>query len=376
MIGLMDRIKKPMPACIDQKIRAFREGVPALDHFPYNVWQRMIDRAWRCCPSELLCGGSYSPLCEAIAAYLSTARGVSCTSNQVIVVAGSQMGISLAGQVLLNPGETAWVEDPGYPGAYGAFQSVSIKTIPVPLDREGLSIQAGLQMHPEARLAFVTPSHQFPIGIMMSFRRRLELLNWAQQNDAWILEDDYDSEFRFTGRPLAALQAIDIKRRVIYLGTFSKVMFPALRLGYLVVPLDLIDAFKAARQFTIQYPPLLEQVAMTEFIIEGHFHRHIRRMRSLYEERQGVFLEAAKDELEGILDIKPSEAGMHTIGWLPGGMDDRSASSKVAKYGIDASPLSNYCFNEKLPGAFVLGFAGVNEADIKSGIHILRQALS
>ena len=286
------------------------------------------------------------------------------------------MGISLVAKTLLNPGESVWLEDPGYPGAYGAFQSVSIQTIPVPLDEEGLSLRAGLQKCRDVRLAFVTPSRQFPLGLMMSFRRRLELLNWADQNDAWILEDDYDSEFRYAGRPLTALQAIDIKRRVIYLGTFSKVMLPSLRLGYIVVPLDLIDAFRAARQFTIQFPPLLEQIALTGFINEGHFHRHIRRMRALYEERQAIFFQAAKRGLEGRLEIEPSNSGMHLIGWLPEGMNDLAASRNAAKYGVDASPLSNYCFDAKLPGGFVLGFAGVNETEIKEGIHSLRLALS
>ncbi len=375
MLKMLHRTIKPMPACKDGKIRAFREGVPALDMFPYKTWQRLINKAWRFSPSELLCGGSYLPLCEAIAAYLNVARGVSCSTEQVIVVSGSQMGISLVGQVLLDPGEAVWIEDPGYPGAYGAFQSVSVTTIPVPVDKEGLLLQEGIRKCPNARLAFVTPSHQFPLGSMMSFRRRLELLNWAEQNNSWILEDDYDSEFRYSGRPITALQAIDMKRRVIYLGTFSKVMFPAIRLGYLVVPLDLVEAFRAARQFTIQYPPLLEQAALADFINLGHFNHHIHRMRALYESRQNILIKAAKNEWEGIIETESSDAGMHLIGWLPGSMDDQDASKKVARCGIDAFPLSNFCFDEKLRGAFVLGFAGINENDIRAGVSAIRQAL-
>lgn len=374
MMIMLERITRPA-ATNQSKVRAFREGIPALDMFPRKLWRKLIDRAWRGGTSELLFGGSYLPLCKAIAGHLSIARGISCAPEQVIIVTGSQMGISLAGEVLLNPGESVWVEDPGYPGAYGAFHSVAVKPIPVPLDDQGLSLQDGLISCPDARLAFVTPSHQFPLGGTMSFRRRLELLNWADRNDAWILEDDYDSEFRYTGKPLAALQAIDIKRRVFYLGTFSKVMYPALRLGYLVVPIDLIDAFRAARQFTIQYPPLLEQVALAEFISEGHFHRHIRRMRSLYEERQQALVEAAHRELAGLLEVESSESGMHLIGWLPENVDDVAASRKAAKYGIEVTPLSNFYFDFKVRSGLILGFAGIDQDEIKAGVLGLRQAL-
>lgn len=278
-------------------------------------------------------------------------------------------------RVLLDPGDAVWIEDPGYTGASGGFLGSGARIIPVPVDKEGLNVSAGVARFADARLAFVTPSHQFPLGTTTTLNRRLELLKWARQTNAWILEDDYDSEYRYTGRPLAALQGIDREDRVIYLGTFSKVMFPALRLGYLIVPLDLVEAFRAARKFSIQHPPLLEQVALAGFISEGHFTRHIRRMRSLYFERQRVLIQAAQNELTGLLEVEPAEAGMHLIGWLPGGVDDISASRKAAEHGVDATPLSAYKIEASLPGALLLGYAGIDKREIEEGVQRLAQAL-
>jgi len=357
------------------KLRAFREGIPALDVFPRKIWERLLARQSRRSSFDLLNYGDCQPLSEAIAGYLGTARGVRCTTDQVIVVAGSQQGINLVAKVLLDPGDAAWVEDPGYPGAYGGLLGVGARTIPVPVDQEGLIVSAGVTSCPEARLAFVTPSHQFPLGVTMSLKRRLELLEWASQTDAWVLEDDYDSEYRYTGRPLAALQGIDRENRVIYLGTFSKVMFPALRLGYLVAPPDLVETFRAARKFAVQHPPLLEQLALADFISEGHFVRHIRRMRALYADRQAVLVEIARRELTGLLDVEPAESGMHLLGWLPDHVDDFTASQQAAAHEVDAAPLSTYSIEAVQPGALLLGYAGVDEIEIEAGIHRLIRAL-
>ncbi len=262
---------------------------PALDQFPRQLWQRLLVRSWRQGGEGLLSyGEDYAPLRQAIAGYLGPARGVRCTADQVILVAGAQQGLDLAARVLLEPGQTAWIEDPGYPGARGALLAAGVQPVPVPVDAEGLDIAAGVARHAGATLAYVTPSRQFPLGMTMSLRRRLELLAWATQAQAWILEDDYDSEYRYTGRPLAALQGLDRDARVIYVGTFSKVLFPALRLAYLVVPADMVDAFTTMRLMVSRHPPLLEQYVLAAFIAEGHFARHIRRMRRICSQTAGA----------------------------------------------------------------------------------------
>ena len=222
------------------------------------------------------------PLREAIATYLREARAVRCEAGQVMVVSGSQHGLDLATRLLLDPGDRVWLEDPGYLGARGALMAAGARLVPVPVDGDGLDVARGLRAAPDARLAYVTPSHQYPLGVTMSLARRLALLEWAHARRAWIVEDDYDSEYRYTGRPLASLQGLDRHGRVIYVGTFSKVLFPALRLGYVVVPPALVDAFAAARGLVDRHPPSVTQAVLAEFIAEGSFARHVRRMRMRY----------------------------------------------------------------------------------------------
>jgi len=376
LLSAVGRMPGPLVPQVRGKPRPFRQGVPALDAFPHALWGRLLARCWRRSSYELLnYDDSQQALREAIAAYLGPGRGVRCTAEQVIVVAGSQQGLDLVARVLLDPGDAAWIEDPCYPGVYGALLGAGASVVPVPVDGEGLDVAAGVARCAEARLAFVTPSHQFPLGVTMSLRRRLELLAWAGRADAWIIEDDYDSEYRYTGRPLAALQGLDRENRVIYLGTFSKVMFPALRLAYLVVPAGLVEPFYAARLFAAQHPPLLEQAALAEFIAGGHFARHVRRMRALYAGRQAALVAAARRQLAGLLDAPPAEAGMHLLGWLPEGMDDRVASQRAAVQGVDAFPLSTYCLEATRRGALLLGYAAVNEQEIEEGVSRLARAL-
>src|SRR5215208_4673656 len=268
--------------------RAFRGGVPAVDVFPVEIWGRLMARRWRLTPPRLLSYGDpfgHPPLRAAVAEYLNAARGVRCTPEQVLITAGSQQALDLCARTLLDPGDRAWVEDPGYLGARGAIVAAGAQPVPVPVDAEGLDVAAGRERCPRARLAFVTPSRQLPLGMTMSASRRLALLEWAARAGAWVIEDDYDSEFRYASRPLAALQGLDPHGCVLYVGTFSKVMFPSLRLGYLVVPPRLAEAFAAARHFADYCPPYLEQAVMSDFITEGHFERHIRRMRTIYRER-------------------------------------------------------------------------------------------
>lgn len=360
------------------ELKAFRPGIPALDAFPYELWARLVARRWRRPQRSLLGYGDpagYRPLREAIASYLGEARAVRCQAEQVIVVAGSQQALDLTARMLLDEGDAAWIEDPGYLGARGALLGAGAHLVPVPVDGEGLDVAAGKACSPGARLIYATPSHQYPYGVTMSLPRRLALLEWASQAGAWVLEDDYDSEYRYAGRPLAALQGLDSEGRVIYLGTFSKVLFPALRLGYMIVPPDLVDAFAAARALVDRHSPTLDQAALADFISDGHFARHIRRMRALYAERQAILVEAATHELSGTLDVHSAEAGMHLVGWLPEGVDDVEASRRAAANGVAAPPLSMYSLQLLRRGGLLLKYTAVGEKEIREGVQRLAKAL-
>jgi GntR family transcriptional regulator/MocR family aminotransferase len=317
----------------------------------------------------------YQPLREAIAAYLGRSRGVRCDTEQVIIVAGSQQGLDLTARVLLDPGDAVWMEDPGYRGALAALTAAGARVVPVPVDDQGLDPVAGNRREAHARLVYVTPSHQFPLGVVMTVSRRLELLKWAARRGAWVLEDDYDSEYRYRARPLAALQGLDTEGRVIYIGTFSKVLFPSLRLGYLVVPLDLIDTFTTGLAHTSGQARLFEQLVLADFMNEGHFERHIRRMRGLYQERQRALVAAAERDLKGILEVAADEAGIHLIGWLPRGASDRAASRAAVAEGVYTPPLSFYCLMERRRGGLLLGYACIDEGEIDSGVRRLAKAL-
>jgi len=355
----------------DPKPRPFRPGLPALDAFPYKLWEKIWVRRWRTLSSGLLGYGQaagYQPLREAVAAHLSAARGVHCEAAQVLIVAGAQQAIDLAARLLLDPGDAVWVEDPGYLGAKGALRAAGAQLEPVPVDHEGLQIEQGITQAAAARMVYITPSHQYPLGVTMSLARRLALLEWAAGAGAWILEDDYDSEYRYAGRPLAALQGLDQTGRVIYIGTFSKVLFPALRLGYLVAPPTLVDAFAAAAALINRCPPLIDQLVLTDFIYEGHFARHIRRMRTLYAERQAVLIEAAQQRLAGLLDIKPAETGLHVTGWLAKGLDAAAISQALDRRQVEAPALSTYAMRPLDRQGLVLGYAAVNNHNIQTAV--------
>ena len=353
-------------------------GWPALDAFALELWARLTARYWRNKLSHLLAYGDpagYWPLREAIAAYLATSRGVQCHPSQVIVVSGSQQGLDLAARVLLDPRDSAWIEDPGYNGARGAFLAADVRLIPVPVDEEGMNFPSVAGKQPKVRLAYVTPAHQYPLGITMSMSRRLALLDWANHADAWILEDDYDSEYRYAGRPLAALQGIDSQERVIYLGTFSKVLFPSLRLGYLVVPRSLIDAFTRVRALSDGYSSTLSQAVLAEFLTAGHFARHVRRMRQLYAERQEVFLRAAQRELRGLLEVGPCDGGMHLIGWIDHGMDDRVIARRARAGGVVTTPLSSLASRPLKRAGLMLGYTALDSRSIRDGVRRLAAIL-
>lgn len=375
-------VETPMGGAADDHApRAFRTGVPALDAFPYAIWARLVARRWRNPTPDLLTYGDaagYRPLRQAIANYLSTARGVHCTVEQVMITAGSQHALDLIAHVLLDPGDAVWIEDPGYRGARAALLGAGAKLIPVPLDEEGISVTAGQAACADARMAYVTPSHQYPTGVTMSVARRLALLEWVHGAAAWILEDDYDSEYRYHGHPLAALQGLDVQgagNRVLYTGTFSKVLFPGLRLGYLVAPPPLIHVFAEALYRAHRYLSVFDQAVLADFIDEGHFARHIRRMRTLYARRQEILLDAIDQQLAPYLHVNPTPAGLHIAGWLTTGIDDNNITAAAATLGVEVAPLSGYTLLPDKQQGLVLGYAMLNEAEIVTGIERLQQAV-
>lgn len=358
---------------------AFRPRLPASSEFPLDIWSRLTGRRWRNMPSDLLTYGDpagYRPLREVIASFLNETRHISCETDQVIIVSGTPQAFALVAAVLLERGEAVWIEDPGYPRARATFIAADADLVPVPLDHEGLDLSVGLAKAPDARLAYVTPSHQYPMGMKMSPARRLQLLSWAVQNGAWILEDDYGAEYRTPGLPIAALQADQGPGCVLFTGSFSSVLFPALRIGYLVVPPDLIDAFMAARILMDQCPPLFGQVVLTDFITENHLERHIRRMRGLYQARHEVLVESLEQAFSGFLEVDVKEPGLHLVARLPEGLDDQVLSRHIAEHGIEAPPLSFYAIEQLKRGGFVLGYAAIEEEKVRLGVHRMHQALA
>lgn len=366
------RPKSPQPA------RAFRPNQAALDLFPTTLWAQVAARRLRQASAKMLAGGEplgYGPLREAVAEYLNTSRGVKCKAEQVLIVSGALEGLDRTARLLLDPGEPAWIEEPGYPGAASVLRGAQAKICGVPVDAEGLDLERGIARHPRPKLIYVTPAHQFPLGVTMSLRRRLALLEWARKNGVIIFEDDYDSEYRYSGRPVPALQGLDRSGVVIFGGSFSAVMFPAMRLGYLVVPDEMLDLFAAAQSVSTHHPALLGQAVLCDFITEGHFARHIRRMREVYAERLGVLLKAAREKLDGVIEISSVEAGLQTVGWLRRGISAERVASEAAEKNVEVIPLRRYGFGRAPGNGIVLGFAAVEPRELRRGMEELASVL-
>jgi GntR family transcriptional regulator/MocR family aminotransferase len=357
---------------------AFRVSQPAVDRLPLRAWSRLVSRHARGANARLLSYGSamgHEPFREAVAAYLRTARAVRCESEQIMAVSGSQQALDLAARVLLDPGCEVWVEEPGYAGARAALSMAGARLVPVPVDGQGLDVAAGIARAPRARAVYVTPSHQYPLGMTMSASRRLQLLEWARESGAWILEDDYDSEYRYESLPVAALQGLDRDARVIYIGTFSKVLFPALRLGYLALPADLVARFAAVRETADNFPATLYQAVLADFIAEGHFARHLRKMRQLYRERRDALVEAIAAELGGELRVRDGQAGMHLAATLRPGVDDRRLAAEAARRGLWIMPLSSCYLGAAAEPGLVLGYGGTGASELREGVRRLREVL-
>src|SRR5579863_4109337 len=369
---------RPLPRAEARPARAFRASQPALDAFPTNLWAQVAARRLRRVSARLLAGGEalgYRPLREAVAEYLNTSRGVKCTADQVLIISGVQEALDRAAHLLLDPGDPVWMEEPGYPRAASSFFAVGAKICPVPVDAEGLDLDAGRRRWPRPRLVYVTPAHQFPLGVTMSLRRRLSLLEWARKSGTVIFEDDYDSEYRYSGRPVPALQGLDRAGVVIYAGSFTDALFPALRLGYLVAPPDMVDIFGAAGSVSTHHPPLIDQAILCDFIVEGHFARHVRRMRELYAERLGVLLDVARERLRGLLEISDVEAGLRTVGWLRRGISAERVAKAAAERDVEVVPLGRYAYGRTRPNGLVLGFAAVDGRELNRGVEELAKVL-
>ena len=360
----------------NRRSRAFRPNLPAIDLFPATLWAQVTSRRLRKNSMRLLLGCEplgYLPLRQAVADYLNASRGVKCTANQVAVVSGVQEALDIVARLVLNPGDRVSVEDPGYPGAARVFEAVGAKPLPVPVDAEGIHVSES-NLH-GSRLVYVTPAHQFPLGVIMSLPRRLALLEWARKSGALIFEDDYDGEYRYAGRPVPALQGLGQDGSVLFAGSFNKVLFPSLRLGYLVIPDGLIDHFAAALSITSRHAPLLQQAVLCDFITEGHFGRHLRRMRQVYAERLSALFDGARQRLSGLLELSTIEAGLQVAGWLGDGIDEDSAKSAAAARDVEVTPLSTYRLGPATRSGLQLGFAAVDVREIRRGVRELAIAL-
>jgi GntR family transcriptional regulator/MocR family aminotransferase len=352
-------------------------GIPAVDEVPIDIWERLRADVLAKKGAHLLRYASShgdADLRKAIAAYLCDSRGARCHPDQIVVVAAMQQAMLVAAMTLVNPGETAWLEDPGFHQARRTFLFAGARLVPRPIDAEGLVI-ARTPTQPDPKLIFVTPSHQFPLGVTMSLKRRRDLIAFAQARDAFILEDDYNSEFRFNGPPLPCLQGLDHAGRVIYAGTMSKILFPSLRLGYLLVPEPLIDSVIKVRAVIDQHSSAIDQATLARFMSEGFFLSHIKRMRKLYADRRLFFIEEFHRHLGDWFDLQIAEAGLHFVAWLRRASDFARIRSLAAELGIGTNPLSYYCIEAKLPPGLIFGFAAWPRAQIQEAMAKLARAL-
>ena len=362
---------------VGYNLQAFRPGVPALWDFPFQTWFRILSQNAKSLNLDAYGYGDpagFLPLRTALAEYLALARGVYCQPEQIIIVGGTQQALYLIFQVLLDAGDTVWMEDPGYNGAKEAMALCGVKPIPIPVDEQGMDVGYAFANTAKSKMVYVTPSHQYPIGTVMSLERRLALLEWARANDCWILEDDYDSEYRYSGRPIAALQGIDQHHRVLYLGTFSKVLFPGLRIGYMIVPPELVKPIVRVKSIMDRGNSILEQATLNSFIRNGHFERHLRNMRSLYKERQEILCYWSSKLLEGSISIKKADTGLHVLGYLHQG-EGHVVSKLLKQKNVFAPALSGYTLEHHHEQALIFGYAPYNEGQIRKALEVIANTL-
>jgi GntR family transcriptional regulator / MocR family aminotransferase len=356
----------------------FSVSQAAYDEFPLQIWSSLVMRHCRNSRATDLHYGSalgLETLRDAVCIYLRTSRAVRCDPQQVMIVSGSQQALEISARVLLDPGDSAWLEEPGYWLARHVITASGCRVVPVPVDREGMNVSAGIKLWRKARVAYVTPSHQYPLGVTMSASRRFQLLDWAQGTGSWIIEDDYDSEYRYENMPIASLQGLDHNSRVIYIGTFSKTVFPSLRLGYVVIPSDLVERFTMVRQAMDVSPTHLYQAVLNDFMREGHFARHIRRMRILYGERRTALVETIVGEFGSALEVLGAQAGMHLVATLPKKFRDREIAASGARKRLWLWPLSPSYIGKAPRQGLILGFGNTRPAEMPPAVRQLKGIL-
>ena len=345
----------------------FASGTPDASQFPFALWARLLARTWRRPHAQVPTGGDaggHPELRAAIAHYLGEARGIACDPDHVLVVSGIRQAVDLTCRLLLDPGDQVWMENPGYPGIRAILAANGAEVAGIPVDDEGIDVATGRLAAGKARLVCVAPSHQFPLGVALSLQRRLMLLDWAREAQAWVLEDDYDSEYRYAGRPLAALKSLDADNRVIYVGTLSKLLFPSLRLGYLVAPPQLAEPFRKLRAALDDQPSMVAQPALAELFRSGHLAAHVRRMRQIYAGRQRAFLRAARLHLRGLVTFRAEESGLHLVGRLGPrlkGRTDKALAAAAGREGIVLTALSDYDVFGDGPQGLMFGYAAAPE---------------
>ena len=361
----------PAPRAASTGLRYdFRYGEPSIDEFPREIWRRLLDARARRTAREALGfadPAGYAPLRGALAEYLKRARGVVCETEQIVITNGSQQGFDLAARVLLDPGDAAVVEEPHYPGVTIPFEAAGARLAYTPVDADGLQTHA---LPPRARLAYVTPCHQFPTGVIMPLERRLALLAWAARADSWVIEDDYVSEFRYEGHPLEALQSLDRDGRVVYVGTFSKTLFPALRIAYLVLPRSLVPAFVAAKWATDRFSATLAQEALADFITTGQFERYLRRAGNRNARRRRALIGALRQHFGDRVEIAGENTGVHLVVWLsdvrPRDLPAVIARARAA--GVGLYSVAPFYTSPPPRAGLLFGYASLTEAAIRAGI--------
>jgi GntR family transcriptional regulator / MocR family aminotransferase len=357
---------------------AFGMHQPAFDQFPFRIWSTLVNRHSRNPKARVIHDIDPMGSCrfrEAICDYLGSSRAVQCEPGQIMIVSGSQQALDITARVLLDSGDSVWVEEPGYRLGSAVFAAAGCRLVPVPVDGEGMNVAKGIALKKNARAALVTPSHQYPLGSTMSVSRRLQLLNWAHALGSWIIEDDYDSEFRYESRPVSSLHGMDANARVIYVGTFSKVLFPSVRVGYIVIPTDLVERFAAVRFAMDIFPPYLHQEVLADFMVGGHFGAHLRKMRRVYGSRRTALVDCIQREFNGRLQIHGVEAGMHVAITLPDSYSDTEIAARAARDRLSLFTISQCCLRAQALQGFVLGFGSTPVEEMPEAVRKLRVAM-
>lgn len=374
--NLLPLWRKQSFSCQEKKM--FHVGVGCLDLFPHQLWGKLLGRAWHQAHHQL---GQfhdprgYLPLRQEICKYVKSTRGLQCKPEQILIVNGTQQAIHLTAYALLQPQDQVCLDEPGYDAALNIFRSFNVIVNPIYSDHDGMKVSEIMQHYAASKLIYTAPSHQFPLGGTLSLSRRFALLDWAAQQQRWIFEDDYNSEFRYGTHPIQALQGLDQQQRVIYSGTFSKMMFPEFRLGFMVVPEALIDVFSLAKYYTDTRSSYLEQMALALFIQEGHYARHVRKVRKICYERQQVLIHAIQYYLADILTVQPTDSGIHLICWLKDDWTENDFIIKSKDIGLAVQPLSRYCLHSYQRAAVLFGYAAHTATEIKENIQKLAESI-